>query len=59
MADGDKGPGEGSSSSSKFDSSPTGAGRGRGRGGMNRQERAGLRPSFGRGSEKQSSTRGF
>ena len=59
MADGDKGPGEGSSSSSKFDSSPTSAGRGRGRGGMNRQERAGLRPSFGRGSEKQSPTRGF
>jgi len=43
----------------KFDSSPTSAGRGRGRGGMYRQERAGLRPSFGRGSEKQSSTRGF
>ena len=59
MVDGDKGPGEGSGSSGKFDSSPTSAGRGRGRGGMNRQERAGLRPSFGRGFEKQSSTRGF
>jgi hypothetical protein len=59
MVDGDKGPGEGSGASGKFDSSPTSAGRGRGRGGMYRQERAGLRPSFGRGFEKQSSTRGF
>jgi hypothetical protein len=59
MADGDKGPGEGSSSSGKFDSRLKGAGRGSGRGGLNRQERAGLRPSFGRGSEEQSSARGF
>ena len=59
MADGDKGPGEGSSSSGKFDSRLKGAGRGSGRGGLNRQERAGLRPSFGRGSEEQPSARGF
>jgi hypothetical protein len=59
MVDGDKGPGEGSRSSGKFDSRLKGAGRGSGRGGLNRQERAGLRPSFGRGSEKQSSAQGF